>query len=67
MGGFARAHTWMCAEHNWWQLIPRPVDAPTPAGGARLGFDVSCRVLQVNDAVNVLPCSGPLDIATGSS
>jgi hypothetical protein len=43
--GFASAHTWIHAEHGWWQLVPRPLDAPAPAGGARLGFEVPCHVL----------------------
>lgn len=43
--GFASAHTWIYAEHDWWHLIPRPVDAPAPADGARLGFDVPCHVI----------------------
>jgi hypothetical protein len=43
--GFASAHTWIYAEHGWWHLVPRPADAPAPAGGARLGFNVPCYVL----------------------
>jgi hypothetical protein len=43
--GFASAHTWIYAEHGWWHLVPRPIDAPEPAGGARLGFDLPCHVL----------------------
>jgi hypothetical protein len=43
--GFASAHTWIYAEHGWWHLVPRPIDAPEPAGGARLGFDPPCHVL----------------------
>ena len=43
--GFASAHTWIHAEHGWWHLVPRPLDAPAPAGGARLGFEVPCHVL----------------------
>ena len=30
--GFPSAHTWIHAEHSWWQLIPRLVEAAAPAG-----------------------------------
>jgi len=45
--GFASAHTWIYAEHSWWHLIPGPIDAPAPAGGADdgLGFGSPCHVL----------------------
>jgi hypothetical protein len=43
--GFARAHTWIYAEHSWWQLIPRLVEAAAPAGSDRLGFQLPCHVV----------------------
>jgi Protein of unknown function (DUF3293) len=44
--GFASAHTWIHARHDWWHLIPQPIDAPPPAdSAARLGFDWPCHVL----------------------
>jgi Protein of unknown function (DUF3293) len=43
--GFASAHTWIYAEHSWWQLIPRLVEAAAPAGNDRLGFQLPCHVV----------------------
>ncbi len=44
--GFASAHTWIHVEGGWWHLIPRPIDAPVPPGGAaRLGYGSPCHVL----------------------
>jgi hypothetical protein len=44
--GFASAHTWVCTRHSWWHLIPQPISAAAPAGGAAPhGLDSTCHVL----------------------
>lgn len=46
--GFASAHTWIYAEHSWWQLIQRLVEA-APAGSDRLGFQLPRHVVTAHN------------------
>jgi Protein of unknown function (DUF3293) len=43
--GFANAHTWIHAEHRWWQLIPRPVGCACTGRQRPAWLSVPCHVV----------------------